>query len=257
MSVVTDDPMGDMIIERLSRCTHPVKVGGRFGTAFLYNELLESTPETDRVREWVVTADQFTRDPLLELRLRPELIELAPSADYLALIHVEGAWTRRAGVGVLSSWVLHEHADRKGWRWRTQEVTDGIAATKQQVQAVLADGERRAWALGHFDYEVVEVPGEPRPQGLVGASVTRDPDGVVRWRGELPEGFAGAPVFVADQLGRREFAMRCVGVVASADRNPTIVTFDIIRELVARASNSASRTRGWRGLLGRRRGDHT
>jgi len=64
MSVVTDDPMGDMIIERLSRCTLPVKVGGRFGTAFLYNELVESTPDADRVREWVVTADNW--DELLD-----------------------------------------------------------------------------------------------------------------------------------------------------------------------------------------------
>ncbi|MEV6964279.1 hypothetical protein AB0M47_04110 [Hamadaea sp. NPDC051192] len=248
---MADDPMGDAIAERLRRCTLPIKAGREFGTAFLYNELVESTPDADRVREWVVAADRFTRGPTLEVRLRPEMIESERSSDYLLVMHMEDGWARRAGVGVLTSSVLHEHAERKGWRWRTQEVTEGMAATRERVKTVLGDGARRAWALGHFDYEVIEVPGEPRPQGLVSASVARDPDGVVRCRGELPNGFAGAPVFVADQVARLEFALVCLGVVGGNERNPTVVTFDTVRELIARATAGGSRARGWRRFLGR------
>ena len=43
-----EDPIGDMIVERFGRSTLPVRqVGGSVGTAFLFNELVESTP-TDR-----------------------------------------------------------------------------------------------------------------------------------------------------------------------------------------------------------------
>jgi hypothetical protein len=235
MSAVTDDLMGDAIIEELSRSTLPIRfMGGRPGTAFLYNELVESRPDADRVREWIVTVDRLTRGPVLEVRLRPEMIELGPAADYLALVKLQKHWARRHGAAVVVSRVLHEHAERKGWQWRTQEVREGIAGGTERLSAALADGTRRAWALGHLAEETIEVPGEPRPQALVSSGVTRDPDRAVRWRGEVPMGFAGAPVFVAEQRGRVEFALLCIGLLGSDDRNATVITFDTVRDLIRR-----------------------
>jgi hypothetical protein len=50
--------------------------------------------------------------------------------------------------------------------------------------------------------------------------------------GPLPAGFAGGPVFVAQPHGNLAFRLLCVGLIASADRNPNVITFDTIRSLI-------------------------
>ncbi|HEV7713335.1 MAG TPA: hypothetical protein VGP16_34390 [Asanoa sp.] len=45
-----DDPLADAILENWSGCTLPLGQGTRAGTAFFYNELVESTPEGELVR---------------------------------------------------------------------------------------------------------------------------------------------------------------------------------------------------------------
>lgn len=140
-------------------------------------------------------------------------------------------WSRRSGVAVMRTLFLHEHAAKKGWSWAAVQITEGTAGTAQHVHAVDAQ-PRRAYALGHITREPGDV-GEQRPLAIATSNIARDPDGVVRWQGSLPDGFAGGPVFVAEPRGHREFVLRCLGLIASADRNPDVHTFDAIRSLIA------------------------
>ncbi|WP_327002682.1 hypothetical protein OHA72_47500 [Dactylosporangium sp. NBC_01737] len=226
-----DDPLAGAILEHWSGCTLPLGPRKRAGTAFFYNELVESTPEGDRVREWWLTADHLTRTKLGEVRLRSDLVEPTGAAsDYLAVPDFEKMWSRRSGVAVMRTFFLHEHAAKRGWSWVAVQITDGVAAKAQHVRAVDAQ-PRRAYALGHITREVGE-PGEERPLAIATSNIARDPDGVVRWQGSLPDGFAGGPVFIAERRDDRGFVLRCLGLIASADRNPGVFTFDAIRSLI-------------------------
>ncbi|MFI5911814.1 hypothetical protein [Dactylosporangium sp. NPDC051541] len=238
-----DDPLIAKIVAAWSGCTLPVGPRSRPGTAFFYNELVESTPDGDTVREWLVTADRLSRPELGEIRLRPEIIEPAGAASaYLAVRDFAGMWQRHKGVAVTRTFFLHDHAERKGWAWSAEQVTDGLAAKAEHVKAV--DGEPRgALALGHIAREPGE-PGEPRPLAAANATLARDPDRVIRWQGWLPAGFAGAPVFVLEARGP-EVVLRCLGALATAGNSPAVLTFDVIRALIAATVRPKPPKRGW------------
>ncbi len=209
------------------------QIGGHAGTAFLFNELVESTPEFDRVREWLVTADELTRSEAAEIRLRPDIIEpAAAAADYLAMTKFSQLWSRRSGVAAMRTIGLHEHAQRKNWRWNTDQITDGVAARAEHVRIIDAE-PHKAYALGHIIAGSGQS-GEQRPLAFATSNIARDPDRVVRWQGAPPDGFTGGPVFIAQHRGEREFVLRCIGLIASRDRNPVIATFDMIRSLIDR-----------------------
>nr|BFE60276.1 hypothetical protein GCM10020063_048020 [Dactylosporangium thailandense] len=240
-----DDPLADAILEHWSACTLPLGQRTHAGTAFFYNELVDSAPEGERVREWWLTADHVTRTKVGEVRLRPELIEPTGAASaYLAVVDFDELWSRRSGVAVTRTFVLHDHAAKKGWTWAAGQITDGVAAKAEHVRAVDAQ-PRRAYALGHITREVGAL-GEQRPLAIATSNVARDPDGVVRWQGSLPDGFAGGPVFIAEQRGDgREFVLLCLGLIASADRNPDVRTFDVIRSLIEELTRPKPAKRGF------------
>ncbi|WP_147433141.1 hypothetical protein [Catellatospora citrea] len=235
-----EDPLEDMIVKTWGGCTLPIRpVGGAAGTAFLYNELLESTPDGDQVREWVLTATSLTRSELGEFRVRPELVEPAgAAADYLIVQEFDERWSRGTNAAVMSSGVLDDYAERKGFRWTMAQVTDGVAARAEELR-VLSGEPHRAYALGHVT-TALGTPGEGRPLAVAYSGVTRDPDGVVRWAGALPEGFTGAPVFLAQHRSGREFRLLCIGLIAGGDRNPTVATFDTIRKMIDRLGVGAT-----------------
>jgi hypothetical protein len=123
------DPIADLIVENWSRCTLPVRpVGGRAGTAFFYNELVESTDGTETVREWLLTADELTRSDMGEVRLRPESIEPAGAAsDYLAVPGFKDLWSRRGGVAAMRTFALHNHGTPR----------DGLGTSSSSLRALL------------------------------------------------------------------------------------------------------------------------
>lgn len=227
------DPIADLIVQRWGRSTLPIQtIGGQAGTAFFYNELVESTPEVDRVREWLVTADELTRVDVAEIRLRPELIEPAGAAsDYLAMLEFGQLWSRRSGVAAMRTIGLHEHARSKQWRWNTEQITDGLAARAEHLGAIDAR-PHKAYALGH----TIAEPGQPserQPLALGTSNIIRDRDRVVHWQGLLPSGFTGAPVFVAEHRVGHQFVLRCIGLIAGHDPNPAVATFDTVRTLIS------------------------
>jgi hypothetical protein len=228
-----EDPIGDTIVERFGRSTLPMRqVGGSVGTAFLFNELVESTPEADRVREWLVTADALTSSDLGEFWLRPDMITPVGAASDLLLVRNfrNGWWTNKSGVAVTRSTLLHDHAHAKGWAWRTQEITDGFATTLE-LEREYVDQAIRAFALGHPVADPREA-GTDRPLALASGQIGADGHGVIRWQGVIPVGFVGAPVVAVRDLDGNAFGMHCVGLLLPGERLNAVAPFSTIRTLI-------------------------
>jgi hypothetical protein len=228
-----EDPIGDMIVEQFGRSTLPVRqVGGSVGTAFFFNELVESTPDSDRVREWLVTADALTWSDLGEFRLRPDMITPVGAASDLLIVRDfrNGWWTNKSAVAVMPSAFLHDHAHTKGWAWRTQEITDGFATTVE-LEREYVDQAIGAVALGHVVADPREA-GTDRPLALVSGRIGADDRGVIRWQGVIPVGFVGAPVVAVRKLDGLAFGMHCVGLLLPGDRLNAVAPFSAIRALI-------------------------
>lgn len=139
-------------------------------------------------------------------------------------------WTHRADLGaaIMATQGRHEHVPAKGWRWATQEVTDGVAARAPEVAAI---GELpiSAFVLGHL---VNEPSGSSRPLELVVGRVIRDGDRLV-FASPLPAGFVGAPVFCLQARGSDGGALQCLGLALPGDDRHPVATFDRIRDAIA------------------------
>jgi hypothetical protein len=150
------------------------------------------------------------------------------ASDSLLMMQFADQWSTANGsdVAFMSSAGLHAHGHRKGWNWVTQEVTDGMAARFEDVEEISGE-PTLAYILGHG------VDGSERPLILVRGVVARDPDGVIRWPGDVPEGLVGAPVFSTRLIGDGDIKVVCLGVVLPGARNNVIATFDSIRTAIA------------------------
>lgn len=231
-----EDQVAHIVLQSFARCTFPFQqltsLGGapEFGTAFLFNDLVKSTRKGDQVREYLLTADPLTYASVAEVTVRPELAEPAGVAsDILAMPRFEELWTHRAdiGIAITATQGLHEHARAKGWRWATQEVTDGVAARADTVAAIGAL-PISAFVLGHL---VNESSSPSRPLELIVGRVTRDGDRLL-FASPLPAGFAGAPVFCLEARGSDGGALRCLGLALPGDGKHPVATFDRIRDAI-------------------------
>ncbi|MER7421014.1 hypothetical protein ABT346_30250 [Micromonospora peucetia] len=190
------------------------------GTAFLF---------TGQGREYLLTADALTVGEAGEIGLRASVTEPAGvAADAVALPDFAARWRHHEdlGVAVMPTVDLHEHADGEGWRWRTQQVPDGIAADRDAITRMGAE-PGSAVVLAHG----VGVGGT-RPLEVAIERVARVDD-AVRLMVELPAGYVGAPVFGVRAGGDGEVELRCLGLVLPArDGGHPLATFDRIREAV-------------------------
>jgi hypothetical protein len=227
--VSEEDPIGDIIADRLARATLPiaVPVTGPPGTAFLYNHLLDSADGVDQVIELLLTADVLAEHEILEFGVRPDMTEpVGAAVPNLLVTDVARSWTHdAAGFAFVPSAFMHAHGRRKGWRWTTQEVTDGFAAQPEDLADVGAD-QRRGFLLGHL------ADGSRRPLALLSSSVRRDSAGVIHWVGPVPEGMVGSPVFTIRRLDALSFKVVCLGVLLSGTEDNPVATFDAIRQAV-------------------------
>lgn len=228
----------DAIVDHAGRSTLPFQRAHReeqHATAFWFNELVGTTAEGEIIRQYLVTAGEPARVEMAEFTLRPDLCTPAMSAANLMLIDFAQGWTHLGdlGVAVMPTTGLHAHGARKGWSWTTDEITDGIAATEEDV-AGLGEHPIAAYVLGHV------VENGAREQAVVVGQITRTGDGSIRWIGDLPQGCVGAPVFISARLSGDSFKLVCVGVTLPADGHHAIAAFDRIRAaLGALASNAA------------------
>ncbi|MEV7342837.1 hypothetical protein [Streptomyces sp. NPDC093544] len=217
----------DAIVDHAGRSTLPFQRANReeqHATAFWFNELVETTADGEVIRQYLVTASEPARVELAEFTLRPELCTPAMSAEKLAMIDFAEGWTHLGdlGVAVMPTTGLHAHGARKGWRWTTDEITDGIAATEEDI-AGLGEHPIAAYVLGHI------IEDGAREQAVVVGHVTRTSDGAIRWNGDLPQGCVGAPAFISARLSGDSFKLVCLGVTLPADDHHAIASFDRIR----------------------------
>ncbi|MFF4450457.1 hypothetical protein [Streptomyces sp. NPDC001502] len=219
----------DAIIGHAGRATLPfqrIHRSEQYATAFWFNELVEETAEGAVVRQYLVTAGEPTRVETAEITLRPQLCAPAMSAEKLAMTDFAQGWTHLGdlGVAVMPDTALYAHAARKGWSWTTDEITDGVAATEEDIAGL--DGTPvPAYVLGHD----VGAGNGAREQAVVVGQIVRTGEDGVRWVGTLPQGCVGAPVFIGTGLGENSFKLVCVGVALPGDGHHPIATFDRIR----------------------------
>lgn len=118
------------------------------------------------VRQYLVTAGGPAGVELAEFTLRPDLCAPEMSAEKLMMIDFAEEWTHLGdlGVAVMPTTGLHAHSARKGWSWTTDEITDGIAATEEDI-ADLGEAPIAAYALGHI------TEGGDREQAVVVAGL--------------------------------------------------------------------------------------
>ncbi|MFG2057110.1 hypothetical protein ACGFI9_24120 [Micromonospora sp. NPDC048930] len=217
----------------VSRSDRPGGAGEGFGTAFFYTELVGATDDGEVVHEWLLTADVATRAAYGEIGLRPSVTEPADAAsEPITLPDFADQWLHVPAVGLaaMPTGGLHGYAEDRGWRWRTQQVTDAVAAGVDAVARIgAAPGSAFVLALGVAD-------DGSRPLEAVIERVVRDGD-VPRITTELPAGYVGAPVFGVETGPDGELALHCLGLVLPAeDGGHPVATFDRIRSALAEAT---------------------
>ncbi len=214
----------------LSRSDRPGAAADGFGTAFFYTELVGSTDDGDVLHEWLLTADVIANAPYGEIGLRPSVTEPADAAsEHIVMPDFANQWLRlpEVGVAAMPTGGLHGYAEDRGWRWRTQQVTDAVAAQADVIARVGADPSAAfVLALGVSD-------NGSRPLEAVIERVVRDGDDL-RVTTELPAGYVGAPVFGAEPRSEGELALHCLGLVLPGDGDGhRVAKFDRIRSAIA------------------------
>lgn len=239
----------DAIVHHAGRSTLPFQEAHAdrgHGTAFWFNDLVDATPGQEVVYQYLLTAGAVTGYELGEMTLRAELCEPTMSAEKLLMRDFADGWIHLAGIGVavMPTAGLHAHGERKGWRWATDEITDGLAAREEDLAAIGTE-PMPAYILGH---DVGAERGE-RLQAVVVGNVVRSADGSMRWDRAVPLGCVGAPVFVSLPLGDQQFKLVCAGLILPGDSRNPIATFDRIRGAVRALASRPERKRsrwGWR-----------
>lgn len=217
----------------ISRSDRPDGADRSFGTAFFYTELVGATDDGEVVHEWLLTADASARTTYGEIGLRPSITDPADAAaEPITLSDFADQWLHlpEVGLAAMPTGGLHGYAEDQGWCWRTQQVTDELAAGADVVARVgAAPGSAFVLALGVAD-------DGSRPLEAVIERVVRDGDGL-RITTELPAGYAGAPVFGVAAGPDGEPALHCLGLVLPAEGGGhPVATFDRIRAALAEAT---------------------
>ncbi|SCE84037.1 hypothetical protein GA0074695_1523 [Micromonospora viridifaciens] len=216
----------------VSRFDRPGASADGFGTAFFYTEMVGSTDDGDVVHEWLLTADATTHAAYGEIGLRPSVTEPADAAsEHILMPDFAYQWLHlpEVGVAAMPTGGLHGYAEDRGWRWRTQQVTDAMAASAGTIARIGAEPSAAfVLALGVAD-------DGSRPLEAVIERVARDGDDL-RVTTELPAGYAGAPVFGVELPADGELALRCLGLVLPGEGGGhRVATFDRIRSALAAA----------------------
>lgn len=246
--------IGAAVLAAAGRATLPfqaARADRSFATAFWYNDLVESAPGHEVIRQYLVTAEARTRYEIGQWTLRAGIAEPELPADELVMPSFAKKWTRLGalGVAVMPTVDLHIHAEKKGWRWRTDEVTAGLAAQPADIALIGAE-PLPAYVLGHEVEQDAAGRHTGRPQRLLPGAVARtsdDPAAPVRFTAPLPDGFAGAPVFAALPMDDDRLKLVCLGIAlpegggrtdggdgtaGGAAAGTTVVTFDVLRPAI-------------------------
>lgn len=240
-----DNQITDAVHDVAARATLPfqaARADRSFGTAFWYNDLIETRDGREIIRQYLVTAAPRTRYEIGQWTLREGLSDPEQPLDELVMGGFVKKWTALGdlGVAVMPTVELHVHAEKRGWRWDTQEVTAGLAAGPEDI-ALFDDDPLPAYVLGHEVDESRSAKHPDRPQVLLAGEVARaSADAPLTWSEPLPEGFDGAPVFTALPLPDGQLKLLCLGAVLPGEP-PTVATFDRLRPAIHALAPARSR----------------
>ncbi|NJP33103.1 hypothetical protein [Micromonospora thermarum] len=217
----TESDVAYELCQLVGRAILPVRAGDDLGTAFFF--------ATAGGGEYLLTSEALTRAPTGDVGLRPSVTEPADVAgDTLTVPDFVRGWCRPGtGAAVMPTAGLHELAESAGWRWRTQQVPEVIAADSDAIAGLGAEpGSAIVLALGVGE-------GGTRPLEVAIERYAREGD-TVRLTADLPDGYVGAPVFAVLAGSDGEVGLSCLGLVLPADGDGhPVATFDTIRAAVA------------------------
>jgi hypothetical protein len=194
---------------------HPGHRGG--GTLFLFNYLIDHVAANegshDRVVTFLVTSRSTAAGEVAALGLNRRMLDDPEVASDVLLFR---GWSEQwdtfggpeADIALLPFSRLEAHAHGRGWRWRTQEVTDGMLLNDLGVPIV---GNEIA-AYG-YDLQSGSRISQLEPV-LHSVSFARLPDGSLVVVGP-PASFSGAPIVALTPRTDDSLRFVLVGMVGS------------------------------------------
>jgi hypothetical protein len=224
-----EDDLAQFLFGKVGRSTLILEspISDQLATAFLFNDLLSSNDDTETYVTWVITADAMTYEDVGGIRIRHDMASIGASANNILMTEFPQHWYHFPDIGVAGMPMaeLEEVATRKGWSWLTQPVTDGLAATAADIEALGTD-KHTLVALGH---PVEDGYRRPLRAGVVRAE--RRDTGLTCVR-PFDAPFVGGPAFVLlpipDSPDPNAQYVKCAGVILPGEPT-TIATFDRIR----------------------------
>jgi hypothetical protein len=188
------------------------------GTAFLYNHLLAagSGDEPDEYVTFLITARGMTVGEYGFLGIPRHMVSDPGAAEHLVFQGWSHAWQHPAderfgfGLAALPYFHLAAHAERKGWSWQTDEITDGM---------LHAGDELAVWKgeLAAYGYEADGAHGIARQQPVLrGVDIVPARDGTPGVSG-LPASFVGAPIVALTPRADGRLGFFVVGMVGEGE----------------------------------------
>ena len=207
----------DLLHEKIGRGLIPIHADRdrpEGGTAFLFNHLVESRSELgepDRVFRFLVTHAALVRGSLIATTTTPRAMVTTPAAsDFIAWDQWSHQWHFSRNVPVALAfhpfYELQEHARRKGWKWETTAVTDGMVPKSQ-----FSIARDMTAAIGFEPWELPNPNAVPSVRPVVAEPIGGSTTLGVRG---LPASYCGAPVFGFEPFGEGRLRLILLGVVA-------------------------------------------
>ena len=205
------------------------------GTAFLFNHLLASGSgeEPDAYVTFLITAPGMTTGETGFLGIPRHMVSDPGAAEYLVFSDWSHAWQHpaqeRFGLAALPYYHLAAHAERKGWSWHTDEVTDGMLHSGDQL--AVWRGE-----LAAYGYEADGVDGIAHQQPVLRAvDIVPARDGSPGISG-VPASFVGAPIVALTPRADGKLGFFIVGMVGDGQLNADTAHAGPVRSLVPAAA---------------------
>ena len=205
------------------------------GTAFLYNHVLTrgSGDETDAYVTFLITARGMTTGEYGFLGIPRHMVSDPDAAGHLVFRDWSRAWQHpadtRVGLAALPHYLLVAHAERKGWNWCTDEVTDGMLHSGDRL--VVWRGE-----LAAYGYEADGADGIARQQPVLRAvDIVPTGDGTPGVSG-VPASFVGAPVVALTPRTDGKLGFFVVGMVGGGQLTTGMAQSEPLRPLVSAAA---------------------
>jgi len=222
----------------LSRALLPLMPGPSHavgGTAFLYNHLLThgSGDEPDDYVTFLISARAMTTGEYGFLGIPRHMVSDPRAAEQLVFQGWSHAWQRpaneRFALAALPYYHLAAHAERKGWSWCTDEVTDGMLHSGDQL--AVWRGE-----LAAYGYEAEGVHGIAGQQPVLRAvDIVLARDGTPGISG-APASFVGAPVVALTPRADGKLGFFVVGMVGEGQLDAGTAQADPLRPQVSAAA---------------------